>query len=504
MPKIKKEKESESMIPALIFLACFILSGISDIVFSDILKAECPVTYIGMEALHQIHDYLILYFWGKILIFFLPALPLIIIGIVSYFRKKDEQKDFSIISFFLVIGLILCVIFSFSSYTERNGFEVQMKQKQYSGTSLMKTAAMIMDIEKDLQAEETQNFTASCSFEIKDYGYSIGGRGSSYHISMAEYALKLEEAFCQVSGNDRDQIENLYGSDTEYEIAVYQNSGLMASIDGNLLSADFNPENLFTLTYENDTIYRTTHSLEKNFKNLTLIQELNGKQIGQIVASDWTEKFSPPVRGAGTYTAYLTMTYNGWETRVSNEICYEFDEESYTEPEPEPCPELTGTVTETEDGLQVRIETYSIEFEIPKILNLDASVKNTDLEENASGYTRNIFTGKGQFFHIYMDWEKLPYLKEMKWRITDFEEYLQYENPDSRTELKSFRTSDGTEGWYLIYEPDEINADNSDYYRTAAIFPYADQEYIWIEMAYGGDVFAEDALAILESLHFMR
>ena len=502
MPRSKKEKESESIIPALVFLACFILSCISNIVFSDILKAERPVTYIGMEALHQTHDYLILYFWGKILIFFLPALPLIIIGIVYYFRKKDEQKDVSIISFFLCISLILCVIFSFSSLTKRNGFELQMNQNHYSGTSLMKTAAMIMDIEKDFHSDEIQNFTVPCSFEIKDYGYSIGCRGSSYYISMAEYALKLEDTFCQVSENDRNQIENLYGSDTEYKIAVYQNSGLMASIDGNLLSEDYSPEKLFTLTYENDTIYRTVHPLEQNFKNLTLIQELNGERIGQIVAADWTEKFSPPVWGAGTYTAYLTMTYNGWETRVSNEICYEFDEENYTEPESESCPELTGSITENENGLQVQIDTYGIEFEIPAVLNLNASIENTEPEENASGFTRTIFTGKGQFFDIYIDWEKLPYLKEMKWRITDFEEYLQYQNPDSRTELKSFRTSDGTEGYYLIYVPDTSGSDYFHYYRTAAVLPYAEQEYLWIEMTYGGEVFAEDALTVLESLHF--
>lgn len=501
----KHKKEKVGVLPAVIFIGYLILSSIPDIVFQEILRSERPATYIGMDALHQIHDYLILYFFGRILIFFAPALPWLIAGMVIGFSIREEERKFAGVKLFMIIGLVFSLIFSTVSSTKRNGFEVQMKQNKYFGTALIKTASMIMDIEKDFKTEEIKNISAQCWVSAEDYGYTWGGgRGGRHHVSATEYKLSLNEDACQVSGKDREQIENLFDKNQEHEFAVYRNSGFLASVDEELLPADLNLETLFTLTYENDTIYRTEHPHEEAFDNLSLILELNGEQIGNILASGWTERFSPPMRGAGEYTAYLTMNYNGKKTRVSNEIHYQFDEENYTEPETEPCPELTGEITETDDGFHIRLDTYPIELDIPAILNLKISLENTELEEDASGYSRNLITGKGQFFYFYMEWEKLPYLKETKWRVENFKEYLEYQNPDAGTEVHVITSKDGTEGCYLIYKPKEINADTSDYYRVACVFPYGEQEYIWIESICGGEAFLEDAVSILESLHFIR
>ena len=182
-----------------------------------------PGSYIGTDAVKQIHDYLILWFFGRILIFFLPVIMSIITYLIVCLKRRKKLDSDSIklvlmgsVIFSMLLGL--CGI----SYREYNHFELQMEQNQYFGTKLMKTAQFILDIDKDLNSDDTETISGELS---SFYEYYI----NSKRKVVFEYALQNTEdkAYIgQISEYDRKQI-----SESWYEINLYPHSGLIASID---------------------------------------------------------------------------------------------------------------------------------------------------------------------------------------------------------------------------------------------------------------------------------
>lgn len=190
-----------------------------------------PESYIGTEAVKQIHDYLILWFFGRILCFLIPSVLLML----SYFILRLKQRKKLISSstkFVLILSLIVSGLLDMQ-VRHFNHFEFQMEQNHYFGTRFMKTAQLILDIEKDLQSDEAETISAKISCTDQYYlNTDREYRRSNYFVY--EYALQNAEDqlyIGQISGQDSRQIKELDLRNISCQVKICPNSGLILSID---------------------------------------------------------------------------------------------------------------------------------------------------------------------------------------------------------------------------------------------------------------------------------
>lgn len=303
------------------------VSGLIYIVSSVVIHAylrnmALPESYIGMINLMKIRDYLNLYFWlniADIILFsiFIILLCLMLIAI----GKKLKFKICLVMIFVSVLGLLTLMD------NQKNRFDFQRNANQYQGTILMQTYALLKDIEQDLQDHTTRTVKCIPKYNSHDFKYHIDGRFGGYDIHMSEYALYDSESdsyLSQISQQDYNTISENFCGYISHEFELYTHSGFLASVDHDLKIKTPDYENLFTISFEENTIYRTTHPEEENFKKLFLITIMDNKQE-QCDALNWTEKVFPFSYDAKKYTAYLAISHHKKLVPVSNKISFSYD-----------------------------------------------------------------------------------------------------------------------------------------------------------------------------------
>lgn len=282
-----------------------------------------PENCIGTDGLLAVRRHLIWYLVGRFAAFIAPAAIVLLSGFfVHLFRREPLRPSKERLK--TAGTLFLYCFFFFLLIPFRSGFEVQAKKNGYSGTRTMQAIALLADINKDLQEETVlpaENYYLD--FEREDHGYTIPARrgGKRSHTTIWEYMLRDTEAgttFAQISKSEYENAKESLCRYTAHEIAFYPNSGLIASFDGGTAMDSLNDfETLFTLTLAGNTVSRTVHPREDEFRQLTMVIERGGERIGSINFKNTTEQWFSLNMDT---TVYLTMLYNGETVRVSNAL----------------------------------------------------------------------------------------------------------------------------------------------------------------------------------------
>ena len=223
-----------TILSAVSGLGYFILSGVID---NYLRNPKLPESYIGMESLIEIRNYLSVYLCLKIMdivLFLLFVIFLCLMIIPTGEKIKFSECLKSILVIFLIAGL--CVGAFTLTDTRRNQFDWQMYQNQYHGTLMMKTCALLRDIEQDLKENttETVNIIPVCTSADFQYHVNAGKGNSGYDVHVLEYAVYTsdnEEYISQISRKDYAKYNVLFRGDTPHEIKLYPHSGFIASVD---------------------------------------------------------------------------------------------------------------------------------------------------------------------------------------------------------------------------------------------------------------------------------
>ncbi len=295
------------------------VSGLSYMIFSVVIHMHIrnmtpPESYIGMTNLIEIRDYLLTYFWLNIADIILYSIFIILLILLSMMTAGGELK-FKAFKFWWMLVLVSGLGNLTLMDNQINKFDFQQNANQYQGTILMQTHAFLKDIEQDLQNNTTRTVTCVPEWD---------SRISSGYDEYALYDSASDDYLSQISKKDYDKISRNFCGYLSHEFKLYTHSGLIASVDNNIKIQTPDYENLFTIKFENNTIYRTTHPEEEQFKNLFLITVMDNKQE-KCDALQWTEKAFPFSYDAKKCSAYLAIPHQNTLVPVSNTVSFSYN-----------------------------------------------------------------------------------------------------------------------------------------------------------------------------------
>ena len=320
------------------------------VIFS-LIQFHAPETFIGTEGLQQVRTYLYWEFFGTIGMGICAAGAVLLSGLVS----KSHR-----ISVLRCIGAVVFGILLMTVITEHTRFHTQTKKNAYFGFTLMKTAALLTDIEKDLQEQKTIMLPES-EYQLTVYQYIYQKtRGDSYRVS--EYALNQEDTpIAQVSLKDYARFRDSIFFSGTHDIWLYEHSGLIAQIDDREITDFVSAESTYHIIYDEEAgfIRKEVFDFENSLDTLQLVFELDGEIMERRnVAGESEMVFRPLI--PGTFTAYLEMRWNNSIRQVSNTLTYVSEEFPVTENPPHKAESITKNgVTHYFD------ETYQFSLDIP-------------------------------------------------------------------------------------------------------------------------------------------
>ena len=400
-------------------IAEFLFGGAAMAGLMILLYRLAPETYIGMAGLTQIRRYLYLRFFGNIVLAAAVFLCPLLGGVV--YRAIKRGEDYLSRRFRLIVGgvlAVLVILLAPCGSLEFGGHAYQqMEMNGYRGLPLMKVGAMILDIEKDMKEGETTLYTdQTCTVQTVDYVSHTRKHGTSHHFV---WYLKRDGFPCgELSRQNRAAITGNTFEYAPHDVAVYKNSGLIASIDG-AETLEFPPmEALITLTYDDEAgrIHRTLLPNEDSVE-LTGIVTMDGEIVStqRIPAGEAEIIFDPAVKGEFTY--YIEMG----NERVSNVITV-IREEDDLGPELPVRGRHKATVEENGDVLRYTDETYGFSLDLPASLVLDIkhvsaktaqmgsdrelaeTIEDEDMFLSMKALERPWFSGEETAAHIEADW----------------------------------------------------------------------------------------------------
>ena len=312
--KKQKPKHDLSVTFELVFL--FLGGAVADVLLAHSVEDVYTGTLIGTAGLLAARRLLWWYLATRLLRFVSPFVIILLSGFLVHLVRREPLRPSK---GRLTVGLLLCLLWYPTMIQNRTGFEKQCEINGYRGIRPMKAIALIVDINKDLNAPAPQPQTYYIKQVREDCGFIVhGGRyGHGSRRNVWEYTLNNEQTrdpIAQISYSDYHAAENLcYYS--AHEIALYPNSGFVAAFDGGEMAGINDIETLFTLTRNGHIIARSTHPREKEMYHITMIVQRDGVVIGQICADDAREEWFS--LGLNT-EVWLEMSYEGKTVRVSN------------------------------------------------------------------------------------------------------------------------------------------------------------------------------------------
>ena len=384
-----------------------------------LLHRLSPETYIGTAGLTQIRRFLYLRFFGSIALAAAVFLCPLLGGVV--YRAVKQGEDYLSRRFRLIVGgvlAVLVILLAPCGSMEFGGHVCQqMEMNGYRGLPLMKTAAMILAVEKDLAEGETTLYTdQTCTVQTVDYVSKTRRHGTTHHFV---WYLKRDGFPCgELSQQDKAAITHNTFAYATHDVAVFTHSGLIASIDG-AETLDFPPlEALITLTYDEEAgrIHRTLLPNEDAVE-LSSIVTMDGEIVStqRVPAGEETIIFDPAVKGE--FTFYLEMG----QQRVSNVITV-----VRTEDDPGPVLPVRGRhkakTEENGDVLRYTDETYGFSLDLPAGLVLDIkhvsaktaemgsdrelaeTIEDVDMFLSMKALERPWYSGEETAAHIEADW----------------------------------------------------------------------------------------------------
>lgn len=298
---------------------CVVGSVLAFTVITVLTQHAQPETGIGRAGLLAYRRQLVWYLIGRFAALASPALIVLLSGFFTHLMQREpikpsKERLHAAGCVWLFFAPVLLLV------PHRSGFELQTELNGYFGLRPMKAIALLMDINKDLHAETADFPVQTCYLDTKrkNFDYSLSGRyGSGGRVEVWEYALcnaETGEIIAQIPKSEYVYAKDRICIYTAHEIALYPHSGLIAAFDDGTFAGLNDIKTLFTLTLDGDTVSRTVHPREDEFQNFSLIIEQNGEQIGDINIINRTEWLC-----SGEHTRmYLTITYKGETTRVSN------------------------------------------------------------------------------------------------------------------------------------------------------------------------------------------
>ena len=266
----------------------------SVVIHSHLRTMPLPESYIGLTGLIEIRDYLLTYFWMSVAEIILFGIFMIMLCLMLIYAQ-EKRRVLEILKRCAMIIFVSVIVLGLPREIQRNKFDWQMTQNQYHGTLLMRTYALLKDIEQDLKENTVRTVNCIPESTSQNFKYHVdGGKSSGYDVDVLEYSLyhAKENYLSQISQKDYIKINENFCGYISHEFELYTHSGFLASVDNSTKIEIPDYENLFTIKFENNTIYRTTHPEEENFKTLFLITVMDNKQE-QCDALNWTEKAFP-------------------------------------------------------------------------------------------------------------------------------------------------------------------------------------------------------------------
>ena len=316
---MKKEKKPFDFLQFEITV-CVIGSILAFTLLTVLPQLMQPETGIGRAGLLAYRRQVIWYLVGRFAALASPAIIVLLSGFFTHLMQHERPwPSKERLCAAGMVWLVFAPVFLLMPH--RSGFEVQTERNGYFGLRPMKAIALLLDINKDLHMETAdlpvQTRYLDCKREHLDYVLS-GRHGGGGRVEVKEYALcdaDTGEIIAQIPKSEYEIAKERLCIYTAHEITLYPNSGLIAAFDDGTLDGLNDIETLFTLTLDGNTVSRTVHPRENEFLHFYMIVERDGEQIGQFGTATRTEEWFS--LGLNT-TVYLTMTYKGETTRVSN------------------------------------------------------------------------------------------------------------------------------------------------------------------------------------------
>ncbi|HCJ42319.1 hypothetical protein [uncultured Ruminococcus sp.] len=301
-------------------------------------ESECvPETAIGTEGLKQVRRYL----GAEMLSVYAGAaslLPAAFVGSAVYkLGRRDKSADKLFFSPAAVIVSAVFAVIVLLRLPVKNCWDIQTELNGYKGLRIMKLTSLYMDCGRDLKEQSARELTGdgfTVAYHIHSYTVN-SGRGSSRHVRIHEFALEKDGAeAAQVTNKDYLELKDKLWKNDEHAVRLFAHSGLICELDGSTEDFASDYENMFTLTYENEHLVRSTRSDEWELGHLYLMEIKDGKVIAQINMKNNTDQYMPamtdlnyghgipnlvPVDRRGQ-TAYLEAVVDGKARRVSNTV----------------------------------------------------------------------------------------------------------------------------------------------------------------------------------------
>ena len=293
----------------------------SPILIGYIYDRSHPVsTLTGHDALLQIHRYL------GCLMLQLIAMPFAFalsgfVGSLICRAGNEEYKDKrkwspAAVIILAVLGTVVMLLIPRVS-----GFDLQEELNGYKGPPIVRIAKLYNACGKDIKNGAVRSIeidSAETGYDIFTYRKAGTSKGSHQTGYSSQYSLNNGEGpVAQISKSDGSHMEMLFMTRNRHSAELYENSGLIASLDGydNML---FDYSELFTIDYDGEYLRRTFAEDESKLKELSLYMEYDGEQTGDILVGSKKQLYFPNVKKGSS--GYLRIWYNGEPVRVSNII----------------------------------------------------------------------------------------------------------------------------------------------------------------------------------------
>jgi len=250
---MRKRLTLSDIICALVLFVSIITAALVLMLVPDLFK---PTVMVGTEGLEQTQAYCLALLLSHLFtVLMIPAA----LELIAFIRRKMDGEETITKIFRIPIEIILIIAFLCAS-PKTTHIQLQSQIASDSSFTLYRTAMLLADIRKDLSEQKTDTQTdidaQTQSFDYK-YTYTTkSGRSSRLQTGHEfEYGIcdENKNTIAQITYSEYQSLNNSAFSYRPHTISTYKHSGMIASVDGAKRIAEKKPEDMITLTYDDDT-----------------------------------------------------------------------------------------------------------------------------------------------------------------------------------------------------------------------------------------------------------